>query len=683
MPALLSDISVLKGVGDRKRKLFRNLGINTVGDLISYFPRKYEDRTVFKTINTAIPGEYVCISATVAVTPVVNRVKGGLELLKFKVFDDSGSLDITYFRATYLRDRFEIGKTYIFYGRVEEDRFKKSLINPEFEPEESRGIVTGHLIPIYKQTAGLTSKNISALVRQAMDSLTEEYPTYLNEIIENKYGFPDVKESYRKIHFPNSLQEAETARRRFIFEELYVFTCSLNSLRKKREDEYAEKINQSDFLEFYSSLPYEPTNAQKKAISEASGDMAKGVPMKRLLQGDVGSGKTLVAAALAWSAIRSGYQTAFMAPTDLLSRQHLVTMKAFLERFNIRVGLLTATMKTSEKKAVKEALAKGEIDLIVGTHALLSDDVMFHHLGLVITDEQHRFGVRQRSKLGEKTVSPHTLVMSATPIPRTLALTIYGELETSVLNELPNGRQIVSTFLVNESYRERLNGFIRKNCNEGHQVYIVCPMIDENETMDNLHSAEKVFENIKSVFPDIPCGLCHGKQKPHDREEVMSSFFENRIKILVSTTVIEVGVDVPNSTLMIIENAERFGLSQLHQLRGRVGRGKDKSYCILISDSKSEESRKRLEVLCNTNDGFKISEADLEQRGPGDFFGSRQHGLPEFKIADLCGNMEFLKSSQEEAFETLKLDPELDSPDNQALKGAVLRIVANMTNTIN
>ena len=480
------------------------------------------------------------------------------------------------------------------------------------------------------------------------------------------------------------MEALELARRRLIFEELFVLACALGMMRTERVLEGGIKLNTVDTEEFFSALPFSPTGAQRRAVSEALGDMSSGGVMNRLLQGDVGSGKTLVAAALIWQTYKNGYMSAFMAPTEILADQHYVNLSALLFPFGLRVAKLTGAMTAKEKRAVKAALAAGEIDLIVGTHALFSADVEYSRLALVVTDEQHRFGVAQRSALISKGARPHVLVMSATPIPRTLALIIYGDLDVSVIDELPPGRQKVDTFAVDESYRARLNGFIRRLTGEGRQVFVVCPMVEENDELPvKLKSAQEHAKELAAVFPDLRVGCVHGRMKAKDKDAVMGAFAAGELDILVATTVIEVGVDVPNAALMIIENAERFGLSQLHQLRGRVGRGSYKSYCVMVSDAGGDEVRARLKIMTQTNDGFKISEEDLRLRGPGDFFGSRQHGLPEMHVADLGADANVLKKAQEEASRVLASDPALASAENAALKARIDRLFSLNADSFN
>ena len=684
MSALDKEIRYLKGVGEARAKALGKLGISTYGDLVEYFPRAYEDRTSFSPIMGAPLDEPVCIRALVANTPTLSRVRRGMELVKLRAVDDSGSVDITFFNQSWVRNQLHQGESYIFYGKLGGNLTHRSMTNPEWEPELSEGVRTGRILPKYPLCQGVSNKLLMGYVRAALDAVGDEVPDALPTHIREKYALAQARYAYENIHFPADFGALELARKRLIFEELFVLACAMDRLRASRTALDGIRIPDAGIEKFYASLPFAPTAAQQRAVSDALSDLSSGRPMNRLVQGDVGSGKTMVAAACVWNVCRAGKQAAFMAPTEILAEQHLATLRGFLAPFSLRVEKLTGSMTAKEKRESKAALAAGEINLIVGTHALLTEDVAFSDLALVVTDEQHRFGVNQRGALSEKAETPHVLVMSATPIPRTLALIIYGDLDVSVINELPPGRQKVDTFAVDESYRQRLYGFIEKLVKEGRQVFVVCPMVEENEEYDpSLKSAVEHAEALRAAFPDFTVGCIHGRMKAKDKDAVMADFVAGKTDILVSTTVIEVGVDVPNAALMIVENAERFGLSQLHQLRGRVGRGAHKSWCILISDAKNEESKARLKAMCETNDGFKISEEDLRLRGPGDFFGSRQHGLPEMHIADLCGDMSILQTAQTAAKELLEADPALAAPENAALLARVERLFEANRGTIN
>ncbi|MEG2215383.1 MAG: ATP-dependent DNA helicase RecG [Oscillospiraceae bacterium] len=679
MPSLDSEVRYIKGIGEVKARALNKLGVFTLFDLISFFPRAYEDRTIFKPIALLMAEEYACVRAMVATEPRLSRVKRGMELVKLRAVDDSGALDVTFFNQSYVRDRLHVGETFSFYGKVSLLGGRLGMTNPVFEPEGTEGGVTGRIVPVYRLSAGLSQKLIMQSVRRGMDACGEQLPDALPEAVIEKYRLARARFAYENIHFPADFAGLELARRRLIFEELFVLSCALSLLRRGRTDEDGLPVAEADTERFYAALPFAPTNAQRRAVAEAVRDMRSGRPMSRLVQGDVGSGKTLVAAACVWHAAQSSYQCAFMAPTEILAEQHLRTFTEFLAPFGLRVMKLTGSMTAREKREVKAALANGDCDLVIGTHALLAEDVGFKALALVITDEQHRFGVEQRAALSGKTASPHVLVMSATPIPRTLALIVYGDLDVSVIDELPPGRQKVDTFAVAESYRPRLNNFIRKLVGEGRQVFVVCPMIDENDELPpDLKPAEQHKDELKLEFPQLRVECIHGRMKAKDKDCVMAAFVAGEIDVLVSTTVIEVGVDVPNAALMIVENADRFGLSQLHQLRGRVGRGKHKSYCVLVSDAKGEDARARLSVMTKTSDGFKISEEDLRLRGPGDFFGSRQHGLPELHIADMCADMDVLRSAQEAASALIASDENLRKPENAPLRERAEALIASV-----
>ncbi len=684
MAAAETEIRYLKGVGETRAKSLNKLGVFTLGDLVDYFPRSYEDRTQYSLIAASPLEEPVCIRALVANTPTLSRVKRGMQLVKFRAVDDSGSVDITFFNQSWIRNQIHQGETYIFYGKFSGNLTRRTMTNPDWEPETREGVKTGRILPKYPLCQGVSNKQLMRCIRTALDTIGDGVPDALPPRIREEYHLAQARYAYENIHFPTDFGALELARRRLIFEELFVLACAMDQLRSARTGLDGILIPPAEIGRFYAALPFTPTGAQKQAVVQALEDMASGRLMNRLIQGDVGSGKTMVAAACVWSVCSAGKQAAFMAPTEILAEQHLATMRGFLSPFGFRVEKLTGSMTAREKREIKAALAAGEIHLIVGTHALLTADVAFSDLALVITDEQHRFGVGQRGALSEKGHTPHVLVMSATPIPRTLALIIYGDLDVSVINELPPGRQKVDTFTVDESYRQRLYGFIEKLVGEGRQVFVVCPMVEENEEFDpTLKSAVEHAEALQEAFPQFKVACIHGKMKPKEKDAVMASVVAGTVDILVSTTVIEVGVDVPNAALMIVENAERFGLSQLHQLRGRVGRGRHKSWCILISNAKNEEAKARLKAMCETNDGFKISEEDLRLRGPGDFFGSRQHGLPEMHIADLCGDVRVLETAQSAAKALLKADPSLSSPENAALALRVRQLIESNQGTVN
>lgn len=646
----------LSGIGPRKAELFAKLGVKTLGDLLRFYPRDYEDRMQVVPIADLQPDQPACFIASVVTHPQTHRIpkenRRTLEVTKVVVADHTGRLHLTFFNASYTVGRLQRGETYCFYGTLSGDYIGYSMTNPVFEPMDSAGRVTQCIVPIYPLTAGLSNRQVMQAVAAALQRC--QPAEVLPREVCDKYGLCDSNTAIREIHTPTSAEALETARKRLIFEEFYIFSAALELVRSRRTVAAVPPYDTSAMSEFTNALPFRLTAAQSRAIDEILSDFCSGAPMSRLVQGDVGSGKTMVAAAAAFCAAKNGRQSALLAPTEILAKQHFDRLEPLFSALGLRCGLLTGSMTAATKKNRRALIANGEFDLVIGTHALLTDATEFADLGLVIADEQQRFGVAQRAALQEKgKTPPHLLLLSATPIPRTLALIVYGDLDVSVIDELPPGRQPIDTFLVNESYRARLNGFIRKQAAEGHQTFIVCPAIEEGKT-ESRKAAEQWAQTLKDyVFPQLRVALLHGRMKGSEKDAVMNDFAAQRYDILVSTTVIEVGVDVPNATLMVVENADRFGLSQLHQLRGRIGRGDAKSYCILVSDNRNEETRARLKALCATNDGFRIAQEDLNLRGPGDFFGSRQHGLPAFRIGNLAQNMTVLQQAQEAARDTV------------------------------
>ena len=669
-------IRYMKGVGEAREKLMLKLGIRSLRDLVGYFPRAYEDRTSYKKIDALIIGETVCVRAMAAATPQLSHIRKGLDIVKFRAVDDSGSLDITFFNQSFVKDAIKPGEIYVFYGKIEGTLFKPSMANPVFELDKDSGAATGRIMPVYALTAGLSQKVLANAIRSGLEKCGDNLPDVLPENVVRHYELCRARFAYENIHFPADLKTLEIARKRLIFEELFVLAVAMKLLRASRSDKAGRSLEMPDFKEFYGAFAFEPTNAQIRAIDEAARDMVSAKPMNRLIQGDVGSGKTLVAAACCWMTWKAGCQSAFMAPTEILAKQHYRTLSELLQPLGMRVGLLTGSMTAKRKHDIYDKLSLGELDLVIGTHALISQGVSFNDLALVITDEQHRFGVNQRSMLTEKGDSPHVLVMSATPIPRTLALIIYGDLDVSIIDEMPPGRRDIETFIVGESHRHRIYNFIEKLVGEGRQVYIICPMVEEGETPDEgLKSAREYHEKLqKEVFPKLRTALVHGKMPTKEKDAAMSAFETGEADVLVATTVVEVGVDVPNAALIVIENADRFGLSQLHQLRGRVGRGEHTSYCVLFRGADGSVSRERLEIMHSTNDGFKIAEEDLKLRGPGDFFGSRQHGLPELRIANFASDMLLLSRAQGAADDVLRTDPELKAPENRKLREHIPRL---------
>ena len=670
MAKLTDPVTLLRGVGPTRAKQFQALNIFTLGDLICHFPRGYEDRTRLLQVSQLEVDKPACFRAMVMNTPRTNHIRKGLDLTKVQVADHTGRLNLTFFNSKYAVEHLEYGKEYIFYGCLTGDYSGYGMTNPIFEDMDSVAVTTRRVMPIYPLTAGLSNAVMLKTVRQAL-AICDPPEEILPEEIRQRYGILGAEEAYRVIHEPDSMEQAEAARKRMIFEEFFVFSAGLSLMRAARTEKRTAPYAQRDLSPFYQRLPFTLTGAQQRAIREILEDMGKGVPMNRLVQGDVGSGKTMVAAAAAYCAAINGCQSALMAPTEILAEQHYASLSSIFAPMGITVALLTGSMTQKEKKAVREALENGEVQIAVGTHALISESTVFRNLGLVITDEQHRFGVGQRSRLSSKGEAPHLLVMSATPIPRTLALLMYGDLDVSILDELPPGRETVDTFLVSESYRPRINAFIRKQVAQGHQCFVVCPAVEENDGLD-VKSATVWAETLqKTVFPDLRIALLHGQMKGAEKEAAMAAFARQEADVLVATTVIEVGVDVPNATLMVIEDADRFGLSQLHQLRGRVGRGKSKSYCILTTHNRNPETIQRLKALCKTTDGFQIAEEDLKLRGPGDFFGSRQSGLPTFRMADLSFDLGLLKQAQQASAQWIEEEGTQDTPEANALRSRV------------
>lgn len=666
-----TDIKYLKGVGERRAAMLSRLGVSDVNALVRLYPRVYEDWSRIKSINEAQIGEICCIKGIVGSPVRKNLIRKGLTLYKTEITDGSGIMGITIFNSRFAAEKLTEGDEFLFFGRVGGNLYRKEMNSPEIEPAEG----ADRIRPVYPQTHGLNSKMIEKLVRTALtecrDELVDPIPLWLRE----KYCLMNLPDSLWNIHFPKSPDYLEEARRRLIFEELLILQLGLEKMRSQTQNNAGAIIERDFSEEYFSHLPFSPTGAQRRAVKEAMRDMMSGRQMNRLLQGDVGSGKTAVAAALVYSTAKNSMQSALMAPTEVLAEQHYKTFLKLFEGCSINVELLTGSDTAAQKRRKKEALKASEIDLLIGTHAIIQSDVEFKSLALVITDEQHRFGVEQRNALGEKGENPHLYVMSATPIPRTLALIIYGELDISILDELPPGRQKIETYAVTSELRQRAYNYVKKHLDAGRQGYIICPLVDEGESDTELASAVKYADELqRGDFRGYTVGLMHGKMRSADKKKVMESFSNGETQLLVSTTVIEVGVDVPNAVIMVIENAERFGLSQLHQLRGRIGRGQYKSTCILITDAKNDTAQRRMKVMETTTDGFKIADEDLKLRGPGEFFGSRQHGLPEMKIADMLEDRSTLEETQRAAKEIVARDPELSSPESTALKNEIQRL---------
>lgn len=663
-----TDIRFLKGVGEKRAELLRKKGIDTVGALLRFYPRAYLDWQNITPISECHEGENVCVRAEITSPVKTVNIRRGMTLYKFSAADDSGVIEVTLFNRKYLAENLREGRSYLFYGKLGYGITLRQMSSPEIMPAEYMGIE-----PVYAATEGLSSKTIEKIMKNALvytDSMQDVIP----DGIRQKNGLCDFKTALKSIHFPLERQALESAKRRLVFEELFVLQTGLLFLKRRRRALAGCTVKNNLLEEFKKTLSFKLTGAQERVINECLTDMMSPRPMNRLIQGDVGSGKTAVAAALMYISAGNGFQSALMAPTELLAEQHFKTLCKITENSGIKCALLTGSLTKKQKDEVKAGLKSGEIKVAVGTHALLTDDVEFENLGLVVTDEQHRFGVGQRGRLSSKGNNPHTLVMSATPIPRTLGLIIYGDLDISIIDEYPAGRQKIATYCVDSSYNARVYNYIKKFIAEGRQAYIVCPLVDENEAL-GIKSASEYYEELsENQFKDYTLGLLHGKMKPKDKESVMRRFAAGEIQLLISTTVIEVGIDVPNAALMVIENAERFGLSQLHQLRGRIGRGEYSSACILISDVKSGDTKRRLDVIKNNTDGFKIADEDLKLRGPGDFLGSRQHGLPDMKIADIFADRETLHSAGKEAEELLRRDPMLHDAENAGLRSEITEL---------
>lgn len=660
-----TNIQYLKGVGEKRAKILNKLGIFTVGDLLRFYPRDYMDWSKISSIAAAPFDTNCCVRAIVNHKPSGAKIRKGMTIYKTVATDGESLMNITIFNNKYAAESLEAGKEYLFYGKVGGNFYRREMSSPLIAPVET-GI---RIHPIYHQSAGINSKAIEKLVRQAYSQKNDYFIDCIPQSLRDKLCLMEINKAIYELHFPTNEDTVSEARRRLIFEELFIFQLGLMKLKGNRKESTPVRISEDFTDNFVKSLPFTLTGAQKRAVCDSISQMTSNFTMNRLLQGDVGSGKTAVAAALIYTVAKNGYQSAFMAPTEILAQQHYKTCLKFFENTDINVALLTGSVTAAKKREIKAQIKSGEVTLIVGTHALIQDDVEFNKLGLVITDEQHRFGVKHRGALSNKGNRPHTLVMSATPIPRTLALMLYGDLDVSILDELPPGRQPIETYAIDTAKRHRAFNYVKKHLDEGRQGYIVCPLVEEGES--DLAAAQEYSENIsKGFFSDYTVGLLHGKMKPKDKEEVMARFVSGEIKLLVSTTVIEVGVDVPNSVIMVIENAERFGLSQLHQLRGRIGRGQHKSTCILITDAQNEATQRRMKVMTSTTDGFKIADEDLKMRGPGDFFGSRQHGLPEMKIAMLTDTA-ILNEANHFARELIIDDPNFEKEENSNLRQAI------------
>ena len=670
---LSKEIKYVKGVGPNRAELLNKLGIYTLEDLITYYPRTYEDRSKPVKIAEVQDGEEVLIEGIAAARVSEIRTRNRkMTIYKLIVKDETGSCTITWFNQSYLRNMFKQGETYKFFGKVKKIGNKVEMNSPVYDVGVNMKN-TGKIIPIYPLTYNLSQNNIRKIIENGLELVKNKLEETLPNYLIKEYKLMDINSATNSIHFPKDFTEFNIARKRLVFEELLSMQLALLSLKSQYKKEidgiaFNKEIHMSDVI---NKLPFKLTKAQLRVLEEIDEDLEKVKPMNRLLQGDVGSGKTAVSIIASYKVVKSGYQVAIMAPTAILATQHLESFKQMLEQFDIRCELLISSITKKKKEEILERLKNGDIDILIGTHAILEDNVEFKNLGLVVTDEQHRFGVKQRTKIIEKGQNPDVLVMTATPIPRTLALILYGDLDISIIDELPPNRKKVDTFAVKKNMEERVNNFVKKQINEGRQAYIVCPLVEENEEMD-LKSVEELTKKYKEeTFSEYKVEYLHGKMKAKEKDAIMEKFKNGEIDILISTTVIEVGVNVPNASIMVVENAERFGLAQLHQLRGRVGRGEYQSYCILKYEGNGKVVQERMKIMTSTNDGFIISEKDLELRGSGEFFGTKQHGLPEFKIANLFEDIEMLKMIQSLAIRIIEKDEKLEKPENKLLNKMV------------
>ncbi len=678
-PQLGDSILSVPRIGPKKADFLAKMGIYTLKDALTTYPRDYEDHTAPVEIASLAPGMRACIRAVVGVEPQFRRVRRGMDITKVTVFDETGTLQITYFNNRFAAQALRLGAEYLFCGRVQNEGKHLVMLSPTNElitPENAEAVL--RYLPIYPLTNGITQKDMVRVTDAALSACAEPEEDFLPDFLREKYELLPAEAVVPKIHRPQCAADVEQARRRMVFEELFLLCCGLQRLKLSRKAAVGMQLPVRNAKAFWKALPFQPTNAQKRVGEEIVRDVQSGCAMNRLVQGDVGSGKTVLAAFLCFLAADAGLQAAIMAPTEVLARQHFKSLAPLFETFGFRTALLIGSLTKSEKQLLKAEIAAGLVDIVIGTHALIQSDVVFHELGAVVADEQHRFGVAQRSKLRGSGDPPHVLVMSATPIPRTLALILYGDLDVSVIDELPPGRLPVETYAVGEKMRKRIHAFIEKQLVDGGQAYVVCPMIEEGDIPAK--SAEEHGAALQKSLPHRRVGILHGRMKAAEKDAIMRAFSAHELDVLVATTVIEVGVDVPNANLMVIEDADRFGLSQLHQLRGRVGRGTRQSYCVCFGADKGEAARQRLKVFTGTTDGFEIAKADLSLRGPGDFFGTRQHGLPMLHVADIAGDLALMQHAREEAEALLEAAPDLT--DYPALRARVDKMFQDSADSV-
>lgn len=683
MVDLNTDIRYLKGIGEKRAELFNKLGVFNIGDLLRFIPRAYEDRTDIREICDLQDGESVCVRATLAGGIREFRARNGARVTQTRASDGTGILNLTWFNAPYVKKSLTGGEHFTFFGKVGRRGMIFEMINPLVESETREGTKTGKIVPIYPCTKGLTQQNIRNAVESAMKELGEEIPDIVPDDIRKRYDLMPVSCAIGIIHMPKDFDDFESARRMLAFEEFLVMQTGVAAAKMHKRERFATAISDVKcIVDFAKKLSFELTTAQKRVINEISADIKKNVPMNRLVQGDVGSGKTVVAAAVMYAVAKAGYCSVMMAPTEVLAKQHYKTLTKLFKPFGIETAYLTGSQKTAERSENSELIESGAAKIIVGTHALITGKVKVPNLALAVTDEQHRFGVRQRTALSGNG-NLHTLIMTATPIPRTLSLIMYGDLDISVIDELPPGRKPISTMAVKETQRKKVDNFVLGKLDEGRQAYFICPLIEESEAIDANAVEEYVFEMKKGAYKNRSIGMLHGRMKSTEKDEIMAKFASGELEVLVSTTVVEVGVDVPNATVMVIENAERFGLSQLHQLRGRVGRGEHQSYCIMICATTGDTVNERMKIMCETNDGFKISEKDLEIRGPGEFLGTRQHGLPMMKVGNLMSDMQVLRDARDAAASILADDPHLSKTEHKTLKEKIDSDIESLGGVLN